>query len=171
MGRSAVTRRPSACPNRPARGLRPGVHLSALPYCILRRLSRPRSTALRIAPGRSGGVAAAGGGPQPSQRARQPPQVRLPSRPRAHPSTPYAAGSSTATRFPNAPPPAPACAPAAPRHGGLAPRAWGKRPPRRRELLLRAPLEQFAWQVGRRAGCSPRPVERLTWTPAPKIYP
>ena len=53
----------------------------------------------------------------------------------------------------------------------LLPRAWGKRPRRRREPLPPAAPEPFAWQVGRRAGCSPRRVERLTWTPAPKIYP
>src|SRR5439155_26608201 len=55
---------------------------------------------------------------------------------------------------------------AALRHGGLAPSAWGKQRRRRGEPLLLAPPEQFAWQVGRRAGCSPRPVERLTWMPA-----
>ena len=67
----------------------------------------------------------------------------------------------------------PGCCPAAVAScpGELAPRAWGQRRCWRRELLQPAAPEPCAWQVGRRAGCSPRPVERLTWTPAPKIYP
>ena len=38
---------PSAFHNRPSRGLRPGVHLSALPSCLLSCLARPRSALLR----------------------------------------------------------------------------------------------------------------------------
>lgn len=41
-------------PNRPSRGLRPGVPLAALPYCILSCMSRPRGTVLRLDPGRAG---------------------------------------------------------------------------------------------------------------------
>jgi hypothetical protein len=73
---------------------------------------------------------------------------------------PYAAAGSPATRFPRraawraslrhggGP------AAAASRCGGLSPRAWGKRRPRRRERLLRAPLARFAERAGRIAGCS-----------------
>jgi len=52
---------------------------------------------------------------------------------------PYAAGGSPATRVPRS-----AAWRASARPGGLAPSAWGKRRPRCRELLLRAPLEQCA---------------------------
>ena len=44
--------------------------------------------------------------------------------------------------------------------GRLSPSAWGKRPRRRRAPLPPAAPEPFAWQVGRRAGCSPRPAVR-----------
>jgi hypothetical protein len=60
---------------------------------------------------------------------------------------------------------------AASRCGGLSPSAWGKKRRRRGEPLPPAAPEPFAWRAGRSAGCSPRPVERLTWTPASKIYP
>jgi hypothetical protein len=77
-------------------------------------------------------------------------------------------GSSTATPFPRSAAwrasARHCCCPAAAAsyHGGLSPRAWGKRRRWRREPLPPAAPEPFAWQVGRRAGCSPRPVERLT---------
>ena len=45
-------------PGRPSRGLRPRALLMALPYPILRCMSRLRSTALRLAPGHTGGAAA-----------------------------------------------------------------------------------------------------------------
>ena len=47
-----------AFPTRLSRSLLPRVPLIPLPYPILRRMSRPRGAALRLAPGRSGGAAA-----------------------------------------------------------------------------------------------------------------
>ena len=48
-------RSPPAFHNRPSRGLRPRAPPEALPYPILRGLSRPLWAALRRAPGRSRG--------------------------------------------------------------------------------------------------------------------
>jgi hypothetical protein len=45
---------PQSPPHRPSRGLRPGVPLAALPYCILSCMSRPRGTVLHLDPGRAG---------------------------------------------------------------------------------------------------------------------
>ena len=52
-------RDPPAFQNRLSRGLPPVATPAALSYPMLRRLSRPRYTALRLAAGRSGGAAAA----------------------------------------------------------------------------------------------------------------
>jgi len=51
-------RPPPAFPSRPSRSLHPRALLMTLPYPILSCMSRLRSTALRLAPGRAGGAAA-----------------------------------------------------------------------------------------------------------------
>jgi len=55
--------------------------------------------------------------------------------------------------------PAPAVTSPASRHGGLAPRAWGKRPRWRREPLLPAAPELFAWRAGTGRWRKPLPVD------------
>ena len=48
---------PPSLPHLPFRGFRPRALPEALPYSILRGLSRPREAALRLVPVRSGGAA------------------------------------------------------------------------------------------------------------------